>query len=56
LVIVRQDSEGLPRHSVRYHWIQEKPAPASAFEFVPPAGAHAVPLKEIAPPPREVQP
>ncbi|WP_447650694.1 DUF2092 domain-containing protein [Pseudomonas abietaniphila] len=56
LVIVRQDSEGLPRHSVRYHWIPEKPAPTSAFEFVPPAGAHAVPLKEIAPPPREVQP
>jgi hypothetical protein len=56
LVIVRQDAEALPRHSVRYQWIEDPPAPASAFEFVPPAGVHAVPLREMAPSPREVQP
>jgi len=56
LVIVRQDSDALPRHSVRYHWIQDKAAPASTFEFVPPAGVHAVPLKAIAPPVMGAQP
>jgi len=56
LVIVRQDAEGLPRHSVRYHWLTDKPAPASAFEFVPPAGVRPVPLREMVPAARQVQP
>jgi hypothetical protein len=56
LVIVRQDLEAMPRHSVRYHWMEGKAAPASAYEFVPPAGVQAVPLRELAPTDREVQP
>ena len=56
LVIVRQDAQGMPRHSVRYRWIDDKPAPASAFDFVPPAGVQAVPLREVFAPAREVQP
>lgn len=56
LVIIRQDDEGRPRHTVRYHWLMDKPAPASAFEFVPPANTHAVPLREITPPAQEAQP
>lgn len=50
LVIVRQDVESLPRHRVRYRWINEKPAPADAYEFVPPEGVHSVPLRELVPP------
>lgn len=56
LVIIRQDSDGRPRHSVRYHWVQDKPAPASAFDFVPPADAQAVPLREISAAVQEAQP
>jgi len=56
LVIVRQDLEAMPRHSVRYQWMEDKAAPASVYEFVPPAGAQAVPLREIAPTDREAQP
>jgi hypothetical protein len=56
LVIVRQDAEGKPRHSVRYRWIEDKPAPASTFDFVPPEGVRAVPLREIVLPAGEVQP
>ena len=56
LVIVRLDAEGMPRHSVRYQWLDDQAAPASTFEFLPPAGVHAVPLREIAPPPAGVQP
>lgn len=55
LVIVRQTA-GMPRHSVRYRWIDDKPAAASAFEFVPPAGVRAVPLREIIAPAAQVQP
>lgn len=53
LVIVRRDTDGAPRHSVRFRWIDDKPAPASAFEFVAPPGAQAVPLREISPPAAE---
>lgn len=56
LVIVRQDLEAMPRHSVRYHWMEDKAAPASAYEFVPPAGVQAVPLRELAPTDPQVQP
>jgi hypothetical protein len=56
LVITRQDVEGKPRHSIRYHWINDKEAPASAFEFSPPAGTRPVPLREIINSTQEQQP
>jgi hypothetical protein len=49
LVIVRQDVESLPRHRVRYSWVNEKPAPVGAYEFVPPKGVRSVPLRELVP-------
>jgi hypothetical protein len=56
LVIVSKDTEGMPRHSVRFHWMEGKPAPASAFEFVPPGDVHPVPLREMASSAVRVQP
>ncbi|MFS2160943.1 DUF2092 domain-containing protein [Pseudomonas sp. Pseusp122] len=47
LVIVRNDINGLPRHSVNFDWdINRQPA-SSAFTFNPPAGASVVPLKSF---------
>jgi hypothetical protein len=47
LVIVRNDINGLPRHSVNFDWdINRQPA-SSAFTFKPPAGSSVVPLKSF---------
>ncbi|MGY2198043.1 DUF2092 domain-containing protein [Pseudomonas gingeri] len=47
LVISRRDLAEQPRHSVDFHWDLKRPSPASAFEFNPPAGALAVPLRAL---------
>lgn len=56
LVIVRQDTEAMPRHSVRYRWIENQAPPEGAFDFFPPKGVHAVPLRELIPDSPEVRP
>lgn len=56
LVIVRTDTPAMPRHSVRYQWIEDKAVPANEFAFFPPVGTHAVPLQVAAPQPQEATP
>lgn len=56
LVITRTDTEGLPRHSVQYLWKEDKPASDAVFNFEPPKGVSAVPLREFIPESQEVRP
>ena len=49
LVISRRDTPEQPRHSVNYHWHLDSAIKPQDFEFVPPPGARAVPLQQLAP-------
>ncbi|WP_347900539.1 DUF2092 domain-containing protein [Pseudomonas purpurea] len=49
VVISRRGETERPRHSVDFHWQLNAPLTTRAFEFVPPAGARAVPLQQLAP-------
>ena len=49
LVISRRDTPEQPRHSVNYHWQLDRGIKPQDFEFVPPPGARAVPLQQLAP-------
>ena len=56
LVIVRTDTPAMPRHTVRYQWLEEAALPPNAFAFFPPVGTQAVPLQVIAPRAQETTP
>jgi len=49
LVISRRDTAEQPRHSVDYQWQLSPTLSPDDFEFIPPTGARAVPLQQLAP-------
>ncbi|MGI4841218.1 MAG: DUF2092 domain-containing protein [Janthinobacterium lividum] len=56
LVIVRTDVPQMPRHTMRYQWMEEEAAPAEDFKFFPPVGTKAVPMQVIAPRKEDIKP